>query len=112
MNTVTLTHMQYGETFHLVPDFGHYSNGRLAVSLVDINEGPFCHITINIPEAELADDEVIIKNWSENEAIYYTLREAGWLRWAGRKVRSGFIEAPVMVLDGPLLDAYNATKGV
>ena len=47
-----------------------YSNGRIALQLIDTEDGfPFASATVNIPEAQIADDEVIIKDYSENAGI-------------------------------------------
>lgn len=69
-------------------EFGTYANGRTAITLVAsrthdedpdmmVFEGePIATATTNIPEADVADDEVIIKNWSENKGILESLTKA------------------------------------
>jgi hypothetical protein len=51
-----------------------------------------------MPDVKLAPDEVIIKNYSENEGMYEAMLEAGYISPALRTVESGFIEVPVVKL--------------
>lgn len=70
--------------------FGKYPNGRTAIQLFDstTNE-PIATATVNIPEAKLADDEVIIKDYSENDGIYDCLLLAGVIDGVHRFVQAG-----------------------
>jgi hypothetical protein len=73
-------------------------NGRLAVEAVDAQTGePFGMLTVNIPEAEIADDEVCVKVWSENAAWVPQVLAALKDKWipTGREVPTGFVRAPV-----------------
>lgn len=57
---------------------GAYSNGRKAIQLFDATTGePIAKATVNVPDYKLDDDQVIIKDYSENAGIYETLRQAG-----------------------------------
>jgi len=73
--------------------WGFYGNGRRALELYD--NGPIAKATVNIPEVELAEDEVCIKDWSENEGMLDALVEAGIVEDTGRRVEAGFVTAPV-----------------
>ncbi len=55
-----------------------YNNGRIALELEDIKTGEtvLC-ATVNIPEVEIPEKHVIIKNYSENEGIEEILIAAG-----------------------------------
>lgn len=56
---------------------GTYNNGRIALELVDIkNDEPVLVATLNIPEAIIMKDEVIIKNYGENEGVLEVLIQA------------------------------------
>jgi len=77
------------------------NNGRLAVSYtIDKEYGPetACTATINLPDELLAFDEVIIKDYSENEGLYLCMLNAGHIGPELRRVSSGFIIAPVCKL--------------
>lgn len=54
--------------------------------------------TINMPDVELKDDEVIIKDYAENEGMLDALVEAGIVEKHHDWVNSGFISAPVCKL--------------
>lgn len=56
----------------------YLNNGRIALELVDAETGePMAKATMNIPEAKLAADEVLIKDYSENAGMVKTLIEGG-----------------------------------
>lgn len=102
MTSIAIT--AWGETLEVTPDFSRYSNGRLAV-LLNCSEGPYAKLTTNLPEEPLAEDEVFIKDWAENEYLVEALTDAGWIEMTGRKVPVGFGFAKVAHLAGPLLAA-------
>lgn len=65
------------------------NNGRKAIQLLDAEDGcPFMMVTVNVPEVELAEDEIIVKNYSENEGVLQFLIQnnlvQGVERWVGR----------------------------
>lgn len=48
-----------------------YSNGRTAIQLYDAEDGiPLCKATVNMPEINIEPDELIIKDYSENEGLF------------------------------------------
>ena len=56
--------------------YGH--TDRIALPLYDATDGePVAVATINLPELALAADEVVIKDYSENEGMLATLVAAG-----------------------------------
>jgi hypothetical protein len=78
------------------------NNGRIALELVaakdtqDMCKGePMCMASINLPEVALAPDEVIIKDYSENEGILKLLLRAKVVKCTGRLAQTGFVTAPV-----------------
>jgi hypothetical protein len=52
--------------------------------------------TVNIPEAQLSEGEIIVKNYSENEGVLEFLQKNGIVGPIIRSVRSGFISCPVV----------------
>jgi hypothetical protein len=105
-NIPTLKFSFYGEEVVVTPDFGRYGNGRLAI-MFDSDEGAFGTLTVNCPNDHLDDGEVFIKDWSENEALVLALIDAGWIKYTGREVSSGFVYPKVATLAGPLLEVVN-----
>lgn len=85
--------------WNCILEFGEYNNGRTAIELIDKRNGePVLVATVNVPQEKLADDEIIIKNWSENEGVLDVLQKAGIVGEVIRKVPTGFVEADVVKL--------------
>ena len=104
----TLTFTAYGEKFTVFPVFGRYSNGRTALTFDTTDgQGHFAHVSVNMPELEPADGEMFIKDWSESTQIVAVLEDAGWLKRTGVEVRTGYVDAPVMTMAGPLEKFFN-----
>lgn len=78
-------------------DHKYTDNGRRAIQAVCDDEEVFGMLTVNIPEAELAEDEICVKVWSENSywvpQILSTLKDR--FVPTGREVSTGFVSAPV-----------------
>ena len=73
-----------------------YANGRNAIELVDLYDGQRVAIaTVNLPDVDLADDEVIIRNYSETEGVLEVLITAGIIEQTGEMVSSGFVDMPI-----------------
>ncbi len=80
-------------------DFRNYENGRIAIWLTVKRTGEDAAVaTVNIPNFPLKDDEVIIKNYSENEGILDVLIQAGVVSESFDKADSGYISADVCKL--------------
>ena len=67
---------------------GSYANGRKAIRIVDVEDGsPIMTATVNLPDVHLERDEIIIKNYSENEGCLPFLVTNGVvspaIRWVG-----------------------------
>lgn len=89
---------------------GAYLNGRLAIKLIDAQDGCPCAVaTVNIPDYPLPEDEVIIKNWSENEGVLEFLIENGLVEDTGKVVSTGRVVANVVKITDKLramVDSY------
>ena len=73
-----------------------YASGGLALRLVDIEDGSaIATATVNMPEYELAEGEILLKGWSENEGLPEALERAGIVELTGRAVANGFVQAPI-----------------
>jgi hypothetical protein len=70
-----------------------YGNtGRIALPLYDVEDGsPVAVATLHMPELALAADEVVIKDYSENEGMLDTLVAAGIVSPPLREVSSGYV---------------------
>lgn len=85
--------------WNCVLDFNYYNNNRTAIQLIDANDGqPIAVATVNIPDEKIKKDEVIIKDYSENEGMLDTLVKAGIVSKPIRMVKTGFSEVAVCKL--------------
>jgi len=77
----------------------NYADGNTAILLEDAATGePIATASVNIPEANVADGYVIVKDYSENEGMLDALVEANIVTFTGSYISSGFIEAPLCEL--------------
>ena len=80
--------------------YGRYaSNNRQAIRLVDAETGePYLVATVNIPEVDIQEDEVLIKDHSENAGILAALESAGVVRSTGQYIATGYVHVTVCKL--------------
>lgn len=79
--------------------FAQYGNGRTAIRLTDAEtKQPIATASVNLPDEEMADDEVAIKNWSENEGMLEVLMGAGIVSGPVRFTYSGYVTVPICQL--------------
>ena len=84
---------KYGE-YHVSIEWGVYPNGRRAMKLMDDSNGfPIMIATVNLPGHHLEENEVFIKNWSENEGILEELQRLGVVGETLDEVPTGFVTA-------------------
>ena len=98
----TLKRVKYKEwDCWLQQDLYHYGE-RIALHLVDAQDGePVSTCTVNVPELELAPDEICIKNYSENKGMLNFLIKEGVVEDTGRTERSGYVEINICRLKEP-----------
>ena len=76
-----------------------YANGRTAIQLVDANDGsPIARATVNLPDEDLDDNEVILNVNDGMEDMHQFLHENDIVGTITRWVRSGFVAYPVCPL--------------
>jgi hypothetical protein len=74
-------------------ELGRYNNGRPALILNDAHDGEQVAVaTVNLQNEPVGDNEVFIKNYSENEGILEALVSAGVVKATGGKMDSNFVE--------------------
>jgi len=89
----------FGKTYIVHIRQGFYAGGRLALELIDDRlAGPVAKITVNLPEAELSEGEILVKTWTENEPMTAFLVANGIAEDTGCRVWTGHAEAWVMKL--------------
>lgn len=103
MNTSTDNIVRFKQWTCRVVFTQYQDNHRLAILLLDAETGERIAVaTVNIPDEYLQPDEVIIKNYSENEGILPVLEEAGIVAPPHRIVQAGYTHAGVCKLLVPL----------
>ena len=90
--------------------FSRYKNGRPAIHLVSLQGEPVATATVNLPEVELFDGEVLVKDYSENAGIKQLLIDAGILEETGKQVVWGYSIFPICRLTEKLSGAAVRTR--
>lgn len=58
--------------------------------------GPYACLTVNLGnDVVLADDEIAVKTWSENQRIADALRNTTYFEDTGKRVAQGFVQAQI-----------------
>ncbi len=87
---------------------GQYSNGRLALQMFCSHTKELALTpTVNIPEVFLKENEILIKNWSENEGILDSLVEQGLVEDTGKVVPTGYVIANIVKITDKLSKFLN-----
>jgi hypothetical protein len=83
-----------GSRYTLQIQYGTYQEGNTSMQLIDCADGfPFATATVNLPG--LTENEVAIKNYSENEGVLNFLLDNEIIEAPHRFVQSGFVNIPV-----------------
>lgn len=83
----------YGEELRLILE--RYRNGRSAIRMESGIGEPYGVLTVNIPEAVLATEEILVKTWAENEPFRAPALASGLFKDTGRRIRIEFVDAEV-----------------
>jgi hypothetical protein len=94
-------------------NFGQYRNGAKAITLVSSKDGsPVAVATVNIEDYPLEDDEILVKDYSENEGMHQALLNANIVHTIPSGTTStGYVEVSCLRLTQEALEAYNKAKG-
>lgn len=95
----TFTINQLGQTYEVYVSKRKYSNGRTALELIDAADGlPYAVATVNLPDVLIDQNEVLIKNYSENEGMLEFLIQNNIVKHSGYGVNNGHVWVPVCEL--------------
>jgi uncharacterized GH25 family protein len=75
----------------------YQNNKRLAILLLNNGE-PIATATVNLPDYSLAQDDVLIKDYSENAGIAKALADAGYIKRDQRFTANGYVMIEVCKL--------------
>lgn len=79
---------------------GKYGNGRIAIQALDTKDDmPAFTLTVNIPDEQINDDEVFIKDYAENQGVLAFARENGIVYDLIRFAKCGYADVPLCKLD-------------
>ena len=99
------------QTYSVTVKLDKYANGRTAIQILDAIDGQtYATATVNIDHVLLADNEVLIKDYSENEGMLDFLIKNNIVTPTPNGVQSGFVWLPVAILNDESVwgDAPNA----
>jgi len=102
---MTQTKLKVGPAKHMqggLISIGFYGEGAVAL-MIESDRGREAVATVNIPEIDLPDEQIILKDWSENEGIPEALEKAGLIVLTGESVPTGFVLAPIAKMRDALL---------
>ena len=69
------------------------NNNRTSLHLIDKKGIQHLTATVNVPEIDLNEDEILIKNWSGNLGILECLEQAGIIKQLNEQIEVGFTHA-------------------
>ncbi len=88
-----------GRTFNVRLEKSEYYNSAICLQLLydggDEDGLPFAVCTVNIPHAQVAEDEVAIKDYSENEGMLQYLIKNKIVMLPHRYTQSGYVTVPI-----------------
>lgn len=96
----TINHKSpYGGEYKLSLSFAKYQNGQTAIKMFDMEDGfPYATATVCVEDDLLKEDEVAIKNYSENAGILESLIDSGIVDYPHAFIQSQHIKIPVCKL--------------
>ena len=84
----------YGDSLQINIVKSKYGNGHNKIQMMDTEDGmPYATASVSIPD--LTEDEVGVKDYSENEGVLAFLLENNIVEPPHRTVSSGFVNIPV-----------------
>lgn len=98
MTMIAVIKTQSGNETTVELEQGAYGNGRIAIVANDTADGDrYGSLTVNLPEAKLGDDEILVKTWSENSHwVPQVLNQLPKVfQDTGRRVIAGYTTASV-----------------
>jgi hypothetical protein len=79
--------------------FNYVDNNRKAIRIFDVEDGlPYASATVNVPNLELEEDEVVVKNYAENEGMLDFLLNENIVKDTGKTIQQGYVTLNVCKL--------------
>jgi len=103
MKEFTLTSPFTGENIPVTVNIRKYNNGRPAIELLEMDPEygytPYATASVNLPDVLLQPNEVLIKDYAENEGITKFLSKHNIVVPTNNWVRSGYVDIQVCILN-------------
>lgn len=88
------------QSYNVTVRLSKYHNGRTAIELYDAEDGSaYATASVNIDNVLLEDNEVLIKDYSENEGMLDFLIHNNIVTPTVNGVHSGFVWIPIVILN-------------
>ena len=89
----------------------YYPNGNKSIRLIDTRDGsPVAKATTTVKDVKLPANEVMIKDYTENEGMLKALQNSEVVGQILYTVHSGFEDIPVVQLSPPLMERFKNEK--
>lgn len=99
MKTFTISNPWSKETTEVFVTKSKYANGRTCLHLIDASDGiPYAIATVNVPDAFLEPNHILIKDYSENTGVYDFLVENNIVKPTEYGIQQGFVWLPMAEL--------------
>lgn len=92
MTNIKLEHHKYGKGLTVSVHRAVYGNGQNCLRIFE-NGMPYMTASVSLVNENQADNEVFIKNWSENDGIMQDLMASGIIGPVMQYIPTGFVEA-------------------
>lgn len=90
----------YGKEYEVTVKLSKYENDRIAIQLDDAEDGmPHATATVNMPNVLLEYDEVLVKDYSENEGMLEFLIKNNIVTPTMQGVHAGHVWLPVATVN-------------
>ncbi len=90
-------------TTQVTVELSKYSNGRTCIKLMEHNEEfgylPYAIASVDLPDVLLLENEVLIKDYSENEGMYEFLLTNNIVTHTEKGYNNGFVMFPIAILN-------------
>ena len=84
----------------ILQEEGCHLDGSRAIQAIEFEDGsPFARLTVCVKGSTLAEGEILVKTWSENEPSAQACLKSGLFIDTGKRVPTGYVEAQVWKLN-------------
>jgi len=88
------------------------NNGRLALRLIEWQSGePIATATVNVPDVDIEDDEIIVKDYNENEGMLDALKRVMVIEDVTVPCSVGYAIAHIAVVNDAALERFKKRLG-